>query len=99
MVYVKVTIGVVALLVFLAGLGIVNAVGSSRVDEVREYQLQACERGNLLRAEISTRDRVLDDYFTEVAATAPVVEIKEAARTAAGATKPVPQVDCQAVIP
>ena len=66
MVYVKVTVAIVALLLFLAGLGIVNAVGSSRVEEVRQYQIEACERGNILRRETNDRGNILR-YFLRTA--------------------------------
>ena len=54
-------IPVVSLLIFLAGLGIVNQLNASRIADTRQTQIDGCERGNDLRAVIFRNTRAAID--------------------------------------
>lgn len=86
------------LAVLAVGFYAFDRVGLSRVEQARENQLAACERGNLLRAEVSTRDEVLDAYFVQIERHATIAKIRDAALRARSETKPVAQIDCEAVL-
>lgn len=100
-------------LLAIAGGWAIRASYHASLEHIHTSQLQACRRGNILRAEVQVNVRVLDALLTE-AARARAVQAREAtdpeiaASSAATArayrrlmtlTRAVPQVDCAKVVP
>lgn len=105
---------IVALLALAVASGwAIRASYHKALDQVHVGQLEACERGNRLRAAVQVNVRVLDRLLGEAARARHVEatdalsrQVREASEQASAtylrlraATRAIPQVDCARVVP